>query len=140
MPISEVFTALQQKVVDGQENPPTTVLTSGWYEVQKHIALTNHMIGYNIVAINENFYQSLTPSQKEIVEKASKAFAQKELELYKDAASKDLETLKSKGIQITTPDLAPFKKASLPVHELILKDFPQIRDTYQKIIDKQKSL
>ena len=77
MPMSEIFTALQQKVVDGQENPPTTVLTSGWYEVQKYIALTNHMIGYNIIAINEGFYHELSDDQKQIIEKAVEAFAQK---------------------------------------------------------------
>ena len=127
MPMSEIFTALQQKVIDGQENPPTTVLTSGWHEVQKYIALTNHMIAYNIIAINEKFYQTLTPDQQKVIENASKAFAQKELDLYKEAATKDVETLKSKGIQFTTPDLAPFRKACQTVHDTLLKEFPDIK-------------
>lgn len=140
MPISEVFTALQQKVVDGQENPPTTVLTSGWAEVQKYIALTNHIISYNMISINEKFYQSLTDDQKKIVEKAAKALAEKELELYKKAAAADIETLKSKGIQFTSPDLKPFREACVAAHENMLKNKPQIKGTYDKIIAKQKEM
>lgn len=61
MSIAEIFTALQQGVIDGQENPPTTLLTSGWYTEQDYLALTKHQITYNWLAVNSDFYNGMPP-------------------------------------------------------------------------------
>ncbi|MDK2933483.1 MAG: TRAP-type transport system periplasmic protein [Clostridiales bacterium] len=140
MPYSEIFTALQQGVVDGQENPPTTVLASGWYEAQKYIALTDHIVAYNAVTINEKFYQSLSKEQQEIIKKAVKAFCDEELKLYKEGAQKDIETLKEKGIVFTTPDREPFKQAVLPMYDTVLKETPEAMELIKKIWDIQKKM
>ncbi|WHH57686.1 TRAP transporter substrate-binding protein [Petroclostridium sp. X23] len=141
MPISEIFTALQQKVVDGQENPPTTVLASGWYEAQKYIALTNHMIAYNAVTVNEKFFNSLSKEQQDVVQKAVTAFTEKELELYNDAAQKDIETLKTKGIEFTTPDLKPFKEIVVAnAYDKVLADTPEVKELIEKIWELQKTI
>lgn len=141
MPISEVFTALQQKVVDGQENPPTTVLASGWYEAQKYIALTNHMIAYNAITVNEKFFNSLTNDQKELLKKASKAFSEKELQLYTEAAKNDIETLKTKGVEFTTPDIKPFKEIVIKnAYDKILEGTPNVKTLIEKIWEMQKTI
>jgi tripartite ATP-independent transporter DctP family solute receptor len=56
LPISEVFTALEQKVVDGQDNPIATLRASGWYEVQSDVLESKHMFSPNIYVINSKFW------------------------------------------------------------------------------------
>jgi tripartite ATP-independent transporter DctP family solute receptor len=138
MAYSEIFTALQQKVVDGQENPPTTVLASGWYEAQKYIALTDHCIAYNYVVVNEKFYQSLSKENQEVLKAAVKAYCDDELRLYKESMEKDIETLKSKGIEFTKPERKPFKDLVLKVYPDMLGPDPKVNAMAKKFLDLQK--
>lgn len=55
--MSELQVALQQGVIDGQENPPTTLLTSGWYKNQKYLSMTKHQITYQWVARKQSVLQ-----------------------------------------------------------------------------------
>jgi len=138
MAYSEIFTALQQGVIDGQENPPTTVLVSGWWEAQKYIALTDHAIAYNYVTINEKFFQSLSKKNQDVIKAAVKAYAAEELKLYKQAMQKDIETLKTKGIQFTTPSRKPFKDLVLAVYPEMLGPDPKTNALAKKFLDLQK--
>ena len=138
MAYSEIFTALQQKVVDGQENPPTTVLASGWYEAQKYIALTDHCIAYNYVIVNEKFYQALSKENQEVLKAAVKAYCEDELRLYKEGMQKDVDTLKSKGIEFTKPERKPFKDAVLKVYPDMLGPDPKVNAMAKKFLDLQK--
>jgi len=138
MAYSEIFTALQQGVIDGQENPPTTVLVSGWWEAQKYIALTDHCIAYNYVTINEKFFQSLSKKNQDVIRSAVKAYAAEEIKLYKQAMQKDIETLKSKGIQFTTPARKPFKDLVLAVYPEMLGSDQKTNALAKKFLDLQK--
>ncbi len=138
MAYSEIFSALQQKVVDGQENPPTTVLASGWYEAQKYIALTDHCIAYNYVVVNESFYQSLSAEYKEVLKSSVKAFCDEELKLYKASMQKDIDTLKEKGIQFTTPARKPFKDIVLSVYPEMLGPDAKVNAMAKRFLDLQK--
>jgi tripartite ATP-independent transporter DctP family solute receptor len=64
---SEVYTALQQKVVDGQENPVATIVQAKLYEVQKYMILDGHSYGCDFFLINEKFYQSLPKESQELI-------------------------------------------------------------------------
>ena len=68
MAMSEIFNALETKVVDGQENPYPTIYTSSYYEVQKYVLESNHMFSPNFWIINEAFYQGLTDEQREALD------------------------------------------------------------------------
>jgi tripartite ATP-independent transporter DctP family solute receptor len=138
MPYGEIFTALQTGVVDGQENPPTTVLASGWYEVQKYIALTDHCIAYNYVVVNERFYQSLSEENKKALKAAVDAYAALELKLYKEAMQKDIDTLKSKGVAFTTPERKPFKDIVLAAYPEMLGPDPKLNALAKRFLDLQK--
>ncbi|TZE82773.1 TRAP transporter substrate-binding protein [Calorimonas adulescens] len=133
MPMTELFTALQQKTVDGQENPAVTLYTSGWYEVQPYLAITNHIFGPNIYVINEKFWQSLTPEQQQIISDAAKASADYEINLFLEQEKDILKTLNEKGIEITYPDLEPFREASQPVYEKWYKQYPDIKPIVEEI-------
>lgn len=133
MPMSELFSALQQKVVDGQENPPTTLLTAGWYEVQPYLALTNHILGPNVFIISEKFWQTLTPEDQKIIAEAAKKTAEYEWDALIKAEKEAIETLKQKGIKVTTPDLGPFREAVKPVYEKWMRDYPEVKPVIEAI-------
>lgn len=137
-PISEVFTALEQNVVDGQENPYATLRASGWYEVQKYVVDTRHIFSPNLYVINEKFYQSLGPELQKVVEKAAKASAEYEWELLQEQEAKDIEFLKEHGMKVIFPD-ENFKKklfeSQKPVHEWFFKTYPGTEELAKKIME-----
>ena len=136
MPISEVFTALEQKVVDAQDNPIATLRASGWYEVQSDVLESNHMFSPNIYIINSKFFNSLSPDQQKVIQDASKAAADYEFQLMEKSYADDKKFLESKGIKFTTPD-DNFKKQMeakiQPMYDEIFKKYPWAKDMYDKI-------
>lgn len=138
VPMPEVFTALQQRVVDGVENPPATILSSGWYEVQKYLALTWHMTSFNDVIINEKFYNSLSNDHKQIIEKAVQAYFKEETRMYLEAENEVLKKLQEAGLKITTPPREPFVKAMHPVFEKYCRESKEFNDTLKLIREVQK--
>lgn len=73
VPVSfnELYTALQQGMVDGQENPIATVATQKFVEVQKYMSLDGHTYGAVSMVMNKDFFDSLSAEQRELIEKAS---------------------------------------------------------------------
>ena len=59
MPFTELYTAMEQKAVDGQENPPATILASKFYEVQKHLVLSRHMYSAWVLLISKKTWDGL---------------------------------------------------------------------------------
>lgn len=136
MPMTELFSALQQKVVDGQENPAPTVLTSGWFEAQKYITLSYHILGPNMMIISEKFWQTLTPEQQKIFKDAAAEYSKYEVDLMKKFDPEALAKLKEKGLQIDDlTDRPEWEKAVIPVYEKMYKTYPEFRDIIQKIKD-----
>ena len=133
MGLSEVFTALQQHTIDGQENPPTTLLTNGWYEVQPYLAITNHQISMNFVNINTNFYNSMSDADKEALQKAVDAFVAKQLELYLAAMENDIAALKEKGVEVTYPDREEFKAAGSVVIDEYCEKYPEFKEAVELV-------
>ena len=83
MAFSELFTSLQQGVVDGQENPAETIYNFQYYDVQKYMTLTNHLATVGVVAVNNDWYEGLSDEFKAAFEKAAadaQVFAINELE------------------------------------------------------------
>ena len=138
MPLSEVFTALQQGTIEGQENPPTTLLTNGWYEVQPYLAMTNHQISTNFVVFNKDFYNSMSAEDQAVVDKACKAFVDKQLELYLAGMDADVKTLQEKGVAVTTPDRAEWKKAGSVVIDDYCNKYPDFKATIDQVRALQK--
>jgi C4-dicarboxylate-binding protein DctP len=111
----ELYTALQQGVVDGEENPTSMIQVSKLYEVQKYLTLDGHVFGVNPVTINEKFYQSLPQDLKLIVADSAKTAALAYRGMLEYGNAIDLEDLSKKGMQIyspTTAELAEFKAAT----------------------------
>ena len=128
MSMSEIFTALQQGVIDGQENPPTTLLTSGWYEVQPYLALTRHQISFNMITFSKTFWDTVSDEDKKAIEEVCKATVDEQLKMYIEAEAKDIQTLKDKGIVVTEPDREPFAQAGVAVVDKYTSASPEFKE------------
>jgi tripartite ATP-independent transporter DctP family solute receptor len=136
MPISEVFTALEQKVVDGQDNPIATLKASGWYEVQSDVLESRHMFSPNLYIINAKLWNQLTPEQQQIIEEAAKTSAEYEWELLEKSYEEDKKFLQEKGIKFTTPDDAfrqAMEAAAQPLYDEIYQKHPWAKEMVEKI-------
>ncbi|MFZ7102456.1 MAG: DctP family TRAP transporter solute-binding subunit [Peptococcaceae bacterium] len=115
---NELFTALQQKTVDGQENPIMTIESSGFGEVQKYLSLSGHVYNSGFFIINPDYFNSLTPEQQKIVADAAEAGGYRTEELNDELEGQAIEKLKNQGVEVNdTVDKEAFKKAMQPVWE-----------------------
>jgi TRAP-type C4-dicarboxylate transport system substrate-binding protein len=105
MPFTELFVALQQGTVDGQENGPILSQTSGLMETQKYMTLTNHLFGISGIVISQRFWDKLTPEQQEAVARASKEISEETFQEAEEATAKSVEAVKAMGVEVI--DLTP---------------------------------
>lgn len=121
MGMSEIFNALETKVVDGQENPYPTIYTSSYYEVQKYILESNHMFSPNFWIINEGFYQSLTDEQREALESSIAEAAAYNWDISMDENEEAKQAIIDSGMtEIIVPDddfKQQMKEAMDPVYD-----------------------
>lgn len=112
---AELYVALQQGVVDGQENPLVNIHASKLYEVQKHLALTSHMFQMTPFLMSKRTWDRLPDTDRKIVQEAATEATALQRKMSQDADDKLLEELKAKGVQVTTVDKAAFAKATSAV-------------------------
>jgi tripartite ATP-independent transporter DctP family solute receptor len=111
LPFPELYAALEQKAVDGQENPVATIQGAKLYEVQKHLALTNHQYNPQSVVVSRKFWDSLSADEKKVLQDAAAESAKYQREQSRAAAAGILENLKKNGMQVT--ELPPAEVAKL---------------------------
>jgi TRAP-type transport system periplasmic protein len=114
---AELYVALQQGVVDGQENPLVNIHASKLYEVQKHLALTNHQFQMTPFLMSKRTWDKLTEADRKAVMEAAAEATALQRKLSQEADEKLLAELKSKGVQVTTVDKAAFAKATSAVDD-----------------------
>ncbi len=110
MAFGELFTALQQGTVDGQENPLPIIATSRFYEVQDHLALTGHFYAPAPLLISGALWDSLTDEEKEIFQEAAKEATDIQRGMIQEMDDRLVDELEAEGMQITRPDVAPGRK------------------------------
>ncbi len=101
LPFSELFSALETKAVDGQENPYNTILSSRFYEIQKYLTVTNHVYSPWIVLVSKKWWDGLSKDEKSVLMAAAKKSRDFERKDTRAEAAKALEDLKAKGMQVT---------------------------------------
>jgi len=120
MNFGELYLALKQGVVDGQENPLPTIRSGKFDEVQKYLVLTGHIITPRLVVVNEGFWQGLAPADRRIIEDAVVAgIAWQDDELQKQEKAL-VDTFRSAGMTVITPDPNAFRA---PVLAKVPKQF-----------------
>ncbi len=115
----ELYLALSQKVVDGEENPIAVIYYSKFYEVQKHLAITRHVYNNMIHTIGVNSWKKLTPAQQQIFREESASAATLMRKLIGDAEADQIDKLRDGGMLVTRPDLAPFRAKMDPAYKRI---------------------
>ena len=113
---AEVYLALQQGTVDGQENPLPTIMAKKFYEVQSHIILTGHITESLVTVVGNHVWSKLTPDEQKIFQDVLKQAASNAT----DAIAASEKTLagefKKLGKTVVEPDREAFRKAAIPLH------------------------
>lgn len=115
MAFSDVYTGLQNKTIDGQENPLANIYTSSLQDVQTYLSLTGHMYDAAPLAVNTAWFETLPEEYQTILfEEADKA---REVDLQENDESKYLELLKEAGMEINEVDKEAFQEAMSGIWE-----------------------
>jgi tripartite ATP-independent transporter DctP family solute receptor len=121
MPFPEVYTALEQRVIDGQENPVTVIYDTKFQEVQKYLSLTRHIYNAQSVIMSKRTWDKLSDEEKKIVQDSLN-----EAEAYQRQVSRE------KSSQV----LEDLKKAGMQVNEVSPQEIARIREKIKPVIDK----
>lgn len=115
MNFNELYLALKQGVVDGQENPLPTIKAGKFHEVQKYIILTGHIMTPRLVVVNEAVWQKIAAADRKTVEDAMKSAMNWADEQIISQEKSLLDEFKAAGVTIVQPDVAAFRRATLAV-------------------------
>lgn len=110
LPFPEVYSALEQKAIDGQENPETVIAANKFYEVQKHMVISNHQYNPQSVLISKKFWDGLNAEQQKLISLAAIDAAKYQRAQARGAVASAVETLKKNGVQITSLNAAELSK------------------------------
>jgi tripartite ATP-independent transporter DctP family solute receptor len=134
MKFSEVFTALQTGVMDGQENPFTQIYSAKFQEVQKYLSLSGHVYTPAYATVGAKKWASLPDDVRRTLEETAK---ETQAFVYQTAAKAEgdlLEKLKAAGMQVNTPNKDAFVAASKPVYEEFAKEVAGAKDVIDRAI------
>jgi tripartite ATP-independent transporter DctP family solute receptor len=121
MAFPEVYAGLEQKAIDGQENPLTVIAANKFYEVQKHLALTNHQYNPQTVIVSKKLWDTLSDAEKKIFADAAQEAAVYQRKVSRQQTAEALDLLKKNGMQVT--EFPPAEQQKL-------------RDKLKPVIDK----
>jgi tripartite ATP-independent transporter DctP family solute receptor len=116
MPLPEVYMAIQQGAVSGQENPIDTIYSNKFYEVAPYVTLTKHVYSPIPLTISEKTWQKLSPADREAITKAAKEAADWSRKTIQANDDNQLKEMAAKGAKVTSPPADPFRKAVQPVY------------------------
>ncbi|WP_265516859.1 TRAP transporter substrate-binding protein [Nitratireductor luteus] len=126
---AELYNALQTGVADGQENAPYVLLLANLQEVQKYYTLDKHLLNVALVAVNEDFYQSLSDGDKAALNAAVREAKLAFLGIVKAKESQDLKRIAEAGVEIYQPTPDEFQQfvdaTRDPVRELLAETVDQ---------------
>lgn len=130
MPFNEVFTALEQKVIDGQENPNTLIYDAGFYEAQKYLTITQHFYTPFVLMIGQKSFDKLSPADQKLVQKIALETRDYERKVNRENNAKYLDLMKKKGIainQVSPQDLEKFKASAKDIYAKFANDIGKER-------------
>lgn len=119
MTFAEVFTALQQGTIDGQENPIDIIYTSGLAEVQEHLTMWNYVYDPLILGMNKEVFDAMSEEDQAIVTAAAEEAAQLQIDSNREREADQLEELKEtmEVVELAPEQSGAFREAMQPVYE-----------------------
>lgn len=136
MDMGEVFTALEQGVADGQDNPLSTVRTEGWYEVQDYVYLTNHIVASLELFSSNDFWNSLPEEDQQIFQEASDAASDYAWDTYIAQLAEDEQFMVDNGLTVTAlsdEDREKMKEMIQPVYDYLDSEYEWAADVREMI-------
>src|SRR5438552_14690728 len=134
MKFSELFTALQTGVMDGEENPFTQIYSAKLQEVQKYLSLSHHVYAPAYLIVGKTHWNGLAADVRKILEETAK---ETQAYVYQTAAKDDedlLGKLKQAGMQVNEVDKEAFVAASKPIYEEFAKEVPGARELIDRAV------
>ena len=125
---NEAYTAMQQKAIDGQENPLSVILGNNVAEVNKELAMTEHVYSSIFFLMSKDAWNALTEDQQKIIKECAKEAGQYEREEQRRQADEAMAELEKQGMKITKPDKQQFIDSSAQFR----KEYGKV---YQNIVD-----
>jgi TRAP-type transport system periplasmic protein len=120
MAFPEVYAAMEQKAIDGHENPFTVINANKFYEVQKYLAVTNHQYNPQTVIVSKKLWDTLSNDEKKIFSDAAAEAAAYQRKASREQSGTALENLKKNGMQVSEfspAEMAKFREKMKPVIE-----------------------
>ncbi|RAI92255.1 TRAP transporter substrate-binding protein [Algoriphagus yeomjeoni] len=129
----ELYTALQQGIVDGAENNAPSLYTSKHYEVCKFYSLDEHTALPDVMIVSTKVWESLTEQEQQWLQEAADESATYEYKIWAEATQESLDELKKAGVTITYPDKQPFREAVEPMYSELKIQQPEIYKIVEEI-------
>lgn len=124
MAFPELFTALQQGTVDGQENPIPVILAAKFAQVQKHLSLTNHVYSPAVIILSPSVWNKLSDADKQVFVKAAQAASAAQRKKVNDDEANGIAILRKDGMQVVEQvDGNSFRQAVTPAYIEFAKEF-----------------
>lgn len=136
-PISwgELYTALQQGVVDGAENNPPSFHTSRHYEVAKYYSLNEHTMVPDVLLISTKVWDRLTAQEQQWIQEAATESVELQRKLWNEAEEEAMRVVEEAGVKINRPDKRKFEEKVRPIYENY-RDEPEVYQLIQDIKSK----
>jgi tripartite ATP-independent transporter DctP family solute receptor len=128
-----IYTELQTRVIDGQENPVAIIYVSRFWEVQKFLALSGHFYSAAPLTMNLRRFKALPPDVQNLFVTTARQVALYERSLIRNQEKQQLEELRQRGMVVSTPDRSAFRRAMQPVYEKYFGQYPVWRDLVRQI-------
>lgn len=129
----ELYTALQQGIVDGAENNPPSLYTSRHYEVCKFYSVNEHTAVPDVVIISTKVWNLLNEQEKQWIQEAADESAEFQYKLWAESVEESYRELKKAGVTITYPDQSGFRDAVEGLYENFRTSQPELFEMVEKI-------
>lgn len=129
----ELYTAIQQGVVDGAENNPPSFVSSNHYEISKYYTLDQHSSVPDVLLIGTKFWDKLSDQEKVWVQEAADESAQAQKKFWSDSVEESMKIATEAGVEVIIPEKSLFAEKSKSVVEEFVKEFPEMAPIVNKI-------
>lgn len=119
IPYGELYTALQQGMIDGAENNPPSFFTSRHYEVARHYSLDEHTRVPDVVIFSQRIWDGLSPQVRAWIEQAAAESVTFQRKLWQEQTAESLAAVEKAGVTIHRPDKGPFVEATKPMYSAV---------------------
>ena len=130
---SELYLALQQGTFDGQENPVSNIYANNFADVQKYLTITNHKYECKNMVFSLTKWNQYPEDVQNLLKEAAKKFGDEHRKAIVDSQEEQLAALQEKGMEVATPDLAPFQEATKSVYDDFYAQYDWAQDLVARI-------